>query len=447
MTDFTITWDKLLSERRIPAPTQWQTNTSGRDDRSPFEADYDRVVFSEPFRRLAKKTQVHPLAKNDHVHNRLTHSIEVASVGRTFGTLVAAMPDVQTALGERARHIPMIMQVACLIHDIGNPPFGHAGEEAIREWVTTNETTLFKVGDGAALQVHENIKRDFKSFEGNAQGFRFAARSDNAFTGYMRLTFASVGSSVKYPWASSDLKPGQKVKFSYFHSEREIFDSAWRELGLINHEGKAVRHPLSFLVEAADDICYRMLDMEDAALMGVCDAQRVRNIFAQISGKSNKTDEPLSRMRGSAIRVLIEEIWKLFQGSYQDILNGKRTKELKADLTGSGQEGLVLVKKLYDEIFVQRTKVAYELGAYNVLGKIIATLARSARDLSAKHDYEATNFVSKRCLDLTWGGEHCRKNEKQPYEWWVSQIIDFIAGLTDNYAIRLANEIESGQHV
>lgn len=441
---FRIDWKRALCDNRVPRDGD-SGNQSPGDFRTPFEADYDRVVFSDPFRRLAKKTQVHPLAPNDHVHTRLTHSIESASVGRSFGWLVANHPDVRQAVPEHARHIPMIMQVACLAHDIGNPPFGHAGEHAIREWMSHEATNLSADSRAEAMQISTGLKRDCELFEGNAQGFRFASRCDNPKYGYIRLTYASLGSMVKYPWDSLDPRTEAKgkgeEKFNFFHSEAAIFHSIWSDLGLVMGPNLYARHPLSFLVEAADDICYRMLDMEDAVLMKICDEQRIRTLFCSLL-EPQSPDIPLSVLRGKAIRRLIDVTWETFAGHYDAIMAGAHTTPLTKSFTGANREWLTTVKQIYGEIFAHRNKVAFELGAYRVLGRIMQALTSATRQLCETKDFEKIGFVQRRCMELAWGRAYAVANCDRTYAWWLQQTLDYVAGLTDTYALQVSAEIE-----
>ncbi|MBC8011388.1 MAG: dNTP triphosphohydrolase, partial [Burkholderiales bacterium] len=250
---FKLDWNRLLSSER-PGSSAEKTKTPGSEGRSPFEADHDRVIFSAPFRRLAGKTQVHPFAQVDHVHNRLTHTLEVASVGRSLGMNAARW------LRERGEmpadrsdaDVMFIVQAACLAHDMGNPPFGHAGEYAIRVWARENLRGIFsRAGKAPELKA---VLNDWRWFEGNAQSFRLVSRKDKDERDYFRFTYASLGAMVKYPWAADDARTRKKEKHNAFSSEADVFAEAAKALGLKKTGGKIARHPLSFLSEAADDI-------------------------------------------------------------------------------------------------------------------------------------------------------------------------------------------------
>lgn len=432
----TLQWTSLLSQQRAGQKTEHKSN-DGKAERSAFEADYDRVVFCEPFRRLAKKTQVHPLAPNDHIHNRLIHSIEVGSVGRSLGKKVQHFlqqqhPE-QHALFE---DLPLIVQVGCLVHDIGNPPFGHAGEFAIREWLTKHHRQLFGDRiDGATLE-------DLLLFEGNAQGFRLAARHDNPKCGYMALTFASLGSMIKYPWSSDDPRAQQQKKFNVFASEKPLFQTMSQQMGLDRGNGRIARHPLSFLTEAADDICYRMLDMEDAVAMRIFPETPIKELFFAIAGEAYRPEVPLAAARGKAIKALIDESFTVFCSDYAAIMAGERTEDLKSSFSPRFEQCFQQVKLRYDEIFSHRGKLSYEIGSYKILGRIIKALVLAVNSLCEMRGYKQIEFVAQRCLDLVWGKEYVDANIDQTYEWWLRQTFDFVSGLTDNYAIQISGEIE-----
>lgn len=434
-----LTWEKLLSNWRCPYPDQQPGPSSPNPFRTDFESDYDRVVYSQPFRRLARKTQVHPMAPNDHVHNRLTHSIEVASVGRSFGRRLANWLDENSLMPpERdGNDLVWILMASCAAHDIGNPPFGHAGESAIREWAASHGDVVFP----GNLQVREDARKDVLLFEGNAQGFRIAARNDNSLIGYLRLTYATLGAMVKYPWTSADERASAQKKYNCFSSEREIFHDVFEHLGL-TIDGGYVRHPLSFLSEAADDICYRVLDLEDAAELRIIPEARVREIYSHFLGGPQSATKPLSMLRGMVVQRLIDESWNVFVNDYTSIMAGTRSSDLKSSFDGNLQNALKEVKEVYDEIFAELSKVAVELGAYKALGRILKALCNATSQLALQGDAAKLNFVSRRCLDLAWPRAHVEANVARPYEWWLHQVLDFISSLTDNFARQISREIE-----
>ena len=438
-----LQWSALLSNQRVGQKSSHQHPTD-HAERSEFESDYDRAVFSEPFRRLAKKTQVHPLAPNDHIHNRLIHSIEVGSVGRSLGKKVQHF--LQQQHPEQAHifdELALIVQVGCLIHDIGNPPFGHAGEYAIREWLAKHEQLVFYHADGT-LRCDGQTREDLLLFEGNAQGFRLAARRDNPKCGYMRLTYAALGSMIKYPWASDDERAQKQKKFNVFDSEKELFTEMSTQMGLIRDDGTAARHPLSFLTEVADDICYRMLDMEDAVAMGIFPEEPIKELFLNIAGSRSPNDtwKPVAMARGEAINALINESFKVFKDNYKLIMAGERERDLKADFSEDYKTHFKEINEYYTKIFSHRGKLGYEIGSYKIIGRIIKAFVLSIQSLCEKDNYEELEYISSRCFDLAWGEDFTRQNFKQDYDWWLRQTLDYVSGLTDNYAIQISREIE-----
>lgn len=432
-------WRALLSDSRVSRHNPAEAEPPEHDPlRSAFEADYDRVIYSTPFRRLARKTQVHPLALNDHVRTRLTHSLEVGCVGRSLGKRLAGflLAKGHMPVDRNESHLIWIMLSACAAHDIGNPPFGHAGEYAIREWVTTHETEVFE-----RHEVSPGVRADLALFEGNAQGFRIAARADNSKTGYLRLTYATLGAMIKYPWHSEDKRAQDQKKFNVFSTERPLFEAMTKAMGLGDTTGACRRHPMSFLTEAADDICYRILDLEDAVEIGILDEKRVREVYAPLLS-SDTTEHLLAVLRGQVIRALIEGVWSVFEQDYSNIMNGTRSADLKSGLKPPLARLVAEIKNLYKEIFAERSKVAAELGAYKALGRIVKALCAATRRLAERGNYDNAGFLSQRCLELAWGEGYARAHETKSFEWWLHQVMDYVSGLTDNYARQLSREIE-----
>ena len=433
-----LDWNRLLSDWRTPYPGKEPGPSSTNEFRSHFESDYDRVVFSQPFRRLARKTQVHPMAP-DAVHNRLTHSIEVASVGRSFASRLAAFLKERGELPDNrsASDLSWILMSASVTHDIGNPPFGHAGEYAIREWALSHADEIFPPG----VEISHETKQDVLIFEGNAQGFRIASRVDNENVGHLRLTFATLGAMVKYPWSSTDPRADKKKKYNCFSSEAELFGIVFDSMGLRQSDGNFARHPLSFFSEAADDICYRVLDLEDAAELGIVTESYVRDVFQRFL-KDVPRDIPLSQMRGRVIHQMIDECWNIFVHDYDAIMTGERQRDLKSDFSEELQAGLAEVGKTYAMIFAEQSKVIVELGAYKAIGRILKALCLATHKLSIHQDFGELMFISRRCLELAWSIDYLKANQTQPYEWWLHQILDYVSGLTDNYTRQLSREIE-----
>src|SRR5690554_7324736 len=268
-----MNWPQLLSAARFGEENK---KRSGKEfGRTPFDKDYDRIIFSPAFRRLDRKTQVHPLVDNDLVHSRLTHSLEVGCVGRSLGTRVGHAIASRLPEGLNANDVGSLVQAACLAHDIGNPPFGHSGEDAICHWFRQAQVR------GWLDDMTEAQQQDFLNFEGNAQGFRVLTQLEyHQFDGGMRLTYATLGAFLKYPWTAQYASQGlfKLNKFGCYQSELPLLESITSKLGLpqINPQRWA-RHPLVYLVEAADDICYGLIDLEDGVEMDLLDYSEVED--------------------------------------------------------------------------------------------------------------------------------------------------------------------------
>ncbi|HHC78301.1 MAG TPA: dNTP triphosphohydrolase, partial [Flavobacteriia bacterium] len=271
-----MNWEQLLSLKRF-GDTKKRLRNQQDETRIGFEVDYDRVIFSDSFRSLQDKTQVVPLSKTDFVHTRLTHSLEVSVVGRSLGRIVGKQllekyPQLKQ-LGYQANDVGAIVASACLAHDIGNPPFGHSGEKAIGEY--------FKSGNGKQYKSQLSAKewQDLIDFEGNANGFKILTESREGVEGGLRLSYATLGAFMKYPKESLPKKPTRHIadkKFGFFQSEKTLFKDVAADLGLLSRDVKNhsfSRHPLAFLVEAADDICYTIIDFEDGINLGLIEEE------------------------------------------------------------------------------------------------------------------------------------------------------------------------------
>jgi dGTPase len=274
-----MNWQHLLSSKRI----NQKSDTGSAASRSAFEQDYDRIIFSHPFRRLQDKTQVHPLPEEDFVHTRLTHSLEVSSVGRSLGKRVGEViiqrhPELQQQFS--LFDFGAIVAAASLAHDLGNPPFGHAGEDAISDFFKEHA-----YGKTWASAVKPAEWEDLIRFEGNAQGFRILNNEQYG----LKLTFATLGAFTKYPcpalFPERDKKKKSQKKFGFFQSEAEEFEAIAQELGLIRDRGFSYsRHPLAFLVEAADDICYSIIDLEDGCRLRLLSFDETVDLLSGILG-------------------------------------------------------------------------------------------------------------------------------------------------------------------
>lgn len=328
-------WENLLSLNRH-GDTQKRNRKEQDDVRIGYDSDYDRIIFSSAFRSLQDKTQVIPLSKTDFVHTRLTHSLEVSVVGRSLGRIVGKKilekyPYLIQEYGHNFNDFGTIVAAASLAHDIGNPPFGHSGERAIGEY--------FKIGNGK--QYKEELTdaqwQDLIDFEGNANGFSVLTSSRPGMEGALRLSYATLGAFMKYPKESLPKKPTAEIhdkKYGFFQSDKHTFKDIANELGLIsnseNGEIRYKRHPLTFLVEAADDICYTIIDFEDGVNLKWIDVDLIESYLKPLvttidQEKYNKlehTEDKISYLRAIAINSLIQDAVRIFIENEEDILKG-----------------------------------------------------------------------------------------------------------------------------
>lgn len=444
-------WQGLLNSERLghrPSKTE--------PGRSPFNSDQDKVIFSGSFRRLARKTQVHPLATNDHVHNRLTHSLEVASVGRTLGIRVGQFLQDQRSLPEQITpaDIGDVVQTACLAHDIGNPPFGHTGEEAIRYWFQHDDATPF------LSELNPIEACDLRNFEGNAQGFRVLTCSEfHPYDGGLRLTYASLGAFLKYPWTSVPAVSGQRPKsnkFGVYQSDLSTFTEVASAVGLIQQAGDSwyCRHPLAHLMEIADDFCYALLDLEDGLEMGILSWDEMFGVLRPILDPSKvdalakdlaeiRTGRRPPLVRGKVIAAFVEDAAATFATNEKELLDGRHHELLP--LCGKAvRECVEMAKKLAKEkIFVHPRKIELEIGAYNTIATLLKVMSQAIDELLKAG--RVSNFRSSRVIDLIGASTFhplLTKPEcpNSPKYLALMRVLDFISGMTDNYAIHLARQ-------
>lgn len=329
-----MNWQQLLSLKKHGD----QFKRSRKDEnpsRISFEVDFDRIIFSHPFRSLQDKTQIIPLSKTDFVHTRLTHSLEVSVVGRSLGRLVGKCilekyPELEEN-GYSINDFSAIVAAACLSHDIGNPPFGHSGEKAIGDF--------FKHGKGESyrLDLTEKEYQDFINFEGNANGFHILTNSRPGSEGGLRLTYATLGAFMKYPKESLPYKPTNDIsdkKYGFFQADKYTFQDIAAELGLLKKEGDDIRyhrHPLTYVVEAADDICYTIIDFEDGINLGwIPEEHALEFLIKIVKNKINSAKyaqlqtkkERIAYLRALAIGSLIDEVVRVFMDNEDKILSG-----------------------------------------------------------------------------------------------------------------------------
>lgn len=438
--EYKIIWNNLLKPFRFDESQSISPDTR---ERSAFIKDYDRIIFSSSFRRLSKKTQVHPLTRNDHIHNRLTHSLEVSCVGRSLGNKLGFWLKEQEILPEgiEPQHLGEIVQAACIAHDIGNPPFGHAGEEAIRDWFDSPENNFYIMNG----KLKEKELADFKAFDGNAQGFRIITSlemyKDN---GGMRLTFPTLASIVKYPYCALDGLKQNKCKFNFYTAEEKIFDRIFCELGL-KICNQYIRHPLSYFTEAADDICYRIIDMEDARELNIINFNDIMEVISPINDsleikKNNLLEEIPDRRKSSYIRgiligYMINAVFTTFQENFQRLMEEDIAPLI--DLTDENTKKYMNNAKsiFYNTIMKNPTKTALEIGSYSIYKRLLDNFIPAAHN---KILNLPLSFRQNRALDLM--GINAPKNSDDLYLSYL-RVIDFISGMTDNYATFVSKQL------
>ena len=448
-------WKHLLSQERLGAVDAVPVTRPGRTE---FESDIDRIIFASAFRRLGRKTQVHPLAPNDHVHTRLTHSLEVSRVGKALGRALGERIKARLPKNRTPDDLGTIVEAACLAHDLGNPPFGHAGEEAMIHWFDQNRTLL-------PDYILDDYRHDLASFEGNAQGFRLVTQLENhIFEGGLRLTYATLGTFQKYPWTSR-----RKVKkFGAYLSEEAILTEVGENLGLASKSHGWCRHPLAHLVEAADDICYGIIDVEDAVELGIqsfSDAiELLLSVFtkteqdvikSQFSDGERMYRVNFARMRGRVFDAVIDGAIEAYMKIYDDIMDGEYDGSLFDALEASDtRRGLIeKAKKLgREEIYTDTKKVEMEVGCYStfdvLLREFCGAALSQAQVLGDTSGESRLKWKSAHVLRLL--GDHAPGTSNAPSggSWTPYQctrrVIDFVSGMTDNYAVYIAKQLQGG---
>jgi dGTPase len=441
-------WEQLLSTRRfkVSQDTVKETRTPATEEGSPglrtdFHIDHDRVVFSSAFRRLGRKTQVHPLARNDHTHNRLTHSVEVASVGRSLGNRVGMMMLHAGILppSYTPHDIGAVVQVACLAHDIGNPPFGHTGEDALRDWFRRPEHARY-LDPLAPVERH-----DIQTYEGNAHSLRMVGSLEMyAGEGGMRLTSAAIGTLIKYPWTSAAPAARRSGKFNIYQTERPYFERIAAELGLVaKQDGIWARHPLSYLMEAADDICYAILDLEDAVEIGILNVKEFETLFAGFAEYGRVWEiqdvrQKCAMLRGIAVGRCVSDVAEKFMLHHDSLLGGDfPAKDLLNMCAPAVQEALIQAKDLAStRVYRHHTKLVTELASYPCLGILLDALVPAIHTLHTR-GRDALSTRENLALGLM---EHGGETQPSLYAAYM-RILDFIGAMTDNHAANLARDI------
>ena len=436
-----MNWLQLLSHRR-PEETRTEAHNQSR---SRFEQDYDRIIFSHPFRKLQDKTQVFPLPEDDFVHTRLTHSLEVSVVGRSLAKnagiyLLEAYPELVGA-GYTTHDFGGIVGAACLAHDLGNPPFGHSGEDSISSFFLTNEKGQF-----FKEHVSREEWKDLTTFEGNAQGLRILNSKGN---GGLKLTYATLGAFTKYPLSSSCEKEKERKsqkKFGYYQCNASLFKEMATEMGLVSlGPNKRCRHPLAFLVEAADDICYHIIDLEDGCRLGLVSFDLVKQLLAEIIGDSyseekvqkiESQNERLGTLRAMAIGQLIQECSDAFKIHEKAMLQGDFDKDLTS-LIPSASAIKKIIKLSIDKIYRSKLVLEKEAGGFEVIDNLIEAFATAV--YASKFDHPLLKHKS--ILRLLPEKYEVQLDSVLSVYDALQIVIDFISGLTDSHAVRLYKTI------
>ena len=440
-----MNWEQLLSLKR-DGDIKKRERASQDETRIGFDVDFDRIIFSSAFRSLQDKTQVIPLSKTDFVHTRLTHSLEVSVVGRTLGRKVGKELLKRHVnlkeLGYTFNDFGAIVATASVMHDIGNPPFGHSGEKAIGEY--------FKTGKG--LEYKEELTaleyQDLVDFEGNANGFKIATESKDGIVGGLRLSYATLGAFIKYPKESLPKKPTTHIvdkKYGFFQSEKKQFLDVADDLGLLKKDSEGVsfyRHPLAYLVEAADDICYTIIDFEDGINLGLIDEdyaleyliKLVKNTIDSKKYHSLKhKKDRVSYLRALAIGVLINEAVAIFLENEAVILNGTFDKGLLDKCKYEAQINDI-IKISIDKIYQSKEVVEKEVAGYKIIASLLDVFVTA---LNNKFNNTSSNYD---VLVLKLLPEVYQQERDTLYER-IMQIASYVASLSDGYAIRLYEKI------
>ena len=446
--DLKQTLEKMLSANRFFN----SKTTDGADGRNPFENDYSRIVLSSYVRRMQDKAQVFPLAQNDFVRTRLTHSLEVSCFAKGLGLGVETFMLNRGLLDDRQRgFIPSIAETAGLVHDIGNPPFGHFGEESIRVFFRKLKTDATSKTGAAYQTLLPERQADFENFDGNVQGFRILkSLAPNRHGDSFNLTFALLGTVVKYPFSSTDgnkktQNPFQK-KFGYFCSERDAYQRIAAELGLKTGQ----RHPLTYLVEAADDIAYSVCDIEDGCKIGLIRLEDLKEKFKGTDGETElqrlidkgysfDDDRELfvQQFRIAMQREMIRDVVETFCDNIESIVNG----DFKQDLLSASASATIreVFKVLGDINFSHKSVLKRELLGDTVITYLLniltdAVFSRSPDEKGTSKNNKIIALICSRKND-----ENILKSAGNTYEKF-QKIVDYVSGMTDSFALRLYQE-------
>ncbi len=432
-----MNWNQLICDKRLGME---EFHDDRHHTRSDFQRDYDRLIFSSPFRRLQNKTQVFPLPGSIFVHNRLTHSLEVSSVGRSMGNEIALrLRDKYASVSwtQKLDCLRDIVAAACLCHDLGNPPFGHSGEKTI--------STYFSEGNGQALkeQVGNREWADLINFEGNANSFRLLThRFKGRRNGGMAMTYSSLASIVKYPYSS--LHAGEKGKFGFFSSEEEIFRRVATQLGMPETDsGKFARHPLVYVTEAADDICYQIMDLEDAHKLKIIGLQEVVELLLGFFGSTDKErmqrmmnhlddpNEKIAYLRSNAIGAMVVDCADVFSKNEETILAGEFRGTLVDNMNPRLKDAYAKCSATaWNKIYCAPEVVDIELAGNRIITYLLDTLMDAVMNPDKNYSGLLLNIIP---------GQY-DTSASTLYER-IQSVLDHISGMTDVYALDLFRKL------
>lgn len=439
-----MNWNTLISAKRFGLE---EFHEKRQENRSEFQRDYDRLVFSAPFRRLQNKTQVFPLPGSIFVHNRLTHSLEVSCVGRSLGNDVAkGLLELHPELkGSFVPEIGSIVSAACLAHDLGNPPFGHSGERAISTFFSEGRGLRLKEPQPDGGQLTPAQWEDLTHFEGNANAFRllthqFEGRRKGGFV----LTYSTLASIVKYPFSSS--LAGKKSKFGFFTTEEESFRRIAEELGIrkLNDQPlQYARHPLVYLVEAADDICYQLMDLEDAHKLKILTTAETQELLlSYFPGERqahmkrtleivSDVNEQIAYLRSCVIGLLERECVQVFLDNESRLLEGAFEGSLIKHISPLPAAAYSHCAEVsFRKIYRSRDVLDIELAGFRIISTLLELMIDAVCAPEKAYSQLLINRVSS------------QYNIHPPslYER-IQAVLDYVSGMTDVFALDLYRKI------
>ena len=442
-----MNWEQLLSLKRF-GDIQKRPRAKQDETRLGFEVDFDRIIFSEAFRSLQDKTQVIPLSQTDFVHTRLTHSLEVSVVGRTLGrrvgkVLLERYPNLKQ-LGYSFNDFGAIVAAASVMHDIGNPPFGHSGEKAIGEYFKTGKGLQYK----EALSAEEY--QDLIDFEGNANGLKILTENREGVYGGLRLSYATLGAFIKYPKESLPKKPTTHItdkKYGCFQSEKEAFLDIVEDLGLLNKSKTAAisyhRHPLAFLVEAADDICYTIIDFEDGINLGLIEEEFALEYLIKLVKNTIDTKkyhslkfkkDRVSYLRALAINTLINEAVDIFLANESAILKGSFSSSLLDKCAYEAQINDIINISV-SKIYKSQEVVEKEVAGYKIIADLLDIF------VTAINNHQTGTLSNYDALLLNLLPKEFMISSESKYERIMS-ICTYVSRMSDSYAIKIHKKIQ-----